>query len=446
MTDIYRLIDVIVAFFTLLVVFFKVNDIAFSPRNFLIALLLRFPIGLPKILLTNLFGFEYLSYLDTPLYGLLLSFVFLRPLPKTLRIFYGLFPMTLWDLFHRCSSYFILSLFGESSQLLENVFISIINLIVVSVSVFIFLRWLGYDFGRLRTQLLDLEDKRLLYILNWLMLLYFFILETLTYLEYEHQIMSLPYRKLIVVFYLILFMGFIKQLDSHLKTRLQEKLALQQEQQLLDMENYSQQIEGLYRDIRGFRHDYANLLTTLSLGIEAEDMEQVKAVYESVLKRSDKGFRSKKFDLGRLIHIENSALKSLLAAKFLEASDKGIETNLEVPEPIQPQGMDLVDFIVIVSILCDNAIEAALAAEHPNLRLAFLTVGSKQLFIVENTTREEVVDTTALYDFGVSSKGQGRGIGLYNAMKIIERYPHASLNTTSQDHHFYQVLEIAVDI
>lgn len=107
--------------------------------------------------------------------------------------------------------------------------------------------------------------------------------------------------------------------------------------------------------------------------------------------------------------------------------------------------MALVDFITIVSILCDNAREAALEAAQPQLTIAYLTAKDKQVFIVENSTKTPSVAIGDLYAFGVTSKGQGRGIGLYNAMSLIDRYPNVSLNTSSSNHTFCQVLEIGLD-
>lgn len=110
---------------------------------------------------------------------------------------------------------------------------------------------------------------------------------------------------------------------------------------------------------------------------------------------------------------------------------------------IKPQGMELVDFITIVSILCDNAIDAAIDAA-PKVTIAFLTVDDKQMFIIENTTKVENIDLSNVYSFGHSSKGDNRGVGLYNVMKILERYPHVSLNTTSASYLFCQSLEIGL--
>ena len=79
-----------------------------------------------------------------------------------------------------------------------------------------------------------------------------------------------------------------------------------------------------------------------------------------------------KYDLGRLVNVRDRALKSLLAGKFLKARDKKIVFNVEVPEEIQVEGMSLLDFLTIVSILCDNAIEASAEASQPHVSIAFL--------------------------------------------------------------------------
>ncbi|HFI0638089.1 TPA: sensor histidine kinase [Streptococcus suis] len=338
--------------------------------------------------------------------------------------------------------YFIFPLFGQTPGIIEDtptlVFVNLLS----TLSVLFFLGWLRYDFVKLRTDNLAAEDKRILYLTNWVMFAYYLLMQTLTYLEYDIGLPTMAYRQFILVTYLVIFMGIIKQLDFHLRQKLQDQLDFQQDLQLKSLEDYSKQVENLYREVKGFRHDYANLMTTLRLAIEDNDIEQIRDIYQTVLKDSSKEFRTSKYDIGRLVNIDNSALKSLLASKFLQANDNNVSVSLEVPEVIKPQGMELVDFITIVSILCDNAIDAAIDAATPKVTIAFLTVNDKQMFIIENNTKEESVDLSELYAFGHSSKGEGRGIGLYNVMKILERYPLISLNTTSKAHLFGQSLEI----
>lgn len=438
------IIEAIVSLGSLIVLFFSVNRLKYSIRSILLVILIRLPVAALFATLNQLFSNTFFAYFDIPLYGLLLAIVFLRPLPKTILIFYALLPFTLNNLFYRMVNYFVLPLFGQSPGIIEGtptfVFVNLLS----TLSVLLFLGWLRYDFVKLRTDNLAAEDKRILYMTNWVMFAYYLLMQTLTYLEYDIGLPTMAYRQFILVIYLVIFMGVIKQLDLHLREKIQEQFDFQQALQLKNLEDYSNQIEELYREVRGFRHDYSNLLTTLRLGIEENDMVQIKDVYQSVLKDSHKQLRTSKYDIGRMVNIDNSALKSLLASKFLQANDNNVSVSLEVPEVIKPQGMELVDFITIVSILCDNAIDAAIDAATPKVTIAFLTVNDKQMFIIENNTKEERVDLSELYAFGHSSKGEGRGIGLYNVMKILELYPHVSLNTTSASYLFCQSLEIGL--
>lgn len=444
MSVVEYIVEGLVSFVSIIILFFSINRLNYSVRSIALAILLRVPIAILFTTLNQLFPRQFLSYFDTPLYGFLLAMILLRPLPKTLLIFYGLLPFTLENLFYRMVSYFVLPLLGQSSGIIEDTptFI-LVNFLSLSAALF-FLKWLKYDFVKLRTDNLVTEDKRLLYLTNWVMVAYYILMQTLTYLEYDIGLPTIAHRQFILVTYLVIFMGIIKQLDFHLRKKLQEQLDFQQALQLKSLEDYSKQVEDLYREVKGFRHDYANLLATLRLAIEDNDIEQIKDIYQSVLKDSNKRLRASKYDIGRLVNIDNSALKSLLASKFLQANDNNVSVSLEVPDVIKPEGMELVDFITIVSILCDNAIDAAIDAANPKVTIAFLMVNNKQMFIIENTTKEETVDLSNVYSFGHSSKGNNRGVGLYNVMKILERYPHVSLSTTSQSYLFCQSLEIGL--
>ena len=138
-------------------------------------------------------------------------------------------------------------------------------------------------------------------------------------------------------------------------------------------------------------------------------------------------------------------LKSLLAGKFLKARDKKIIFNVEVPEEIQVEGMSLLDFLTIVSILCDNAIEASAEASQPHVSIAFLKNGAQETFIIENSIKEEGIDISEIFSFGASSKGEEELVSII-VMKIVESYPNASLNTTCQNQVFRQVLTVHSDV
>ena len=423
-----------------LFIFFKVDGIVLTLERVFKAFLFKLLLVVIFVTISYIVGNNYLSYFVEPLYGIGLSLLLLRGLPKKLLFFYGLFPMILVNLFYRGISYFVLPFLGQGHVYDDRSFIWLCIKIFICFISLAFLKWLDYDFTSLRKEIPDKDFQKSLTKINWIMGAYYLVMQSLSYFEYVQGIQSTTVRHFILVFYLLFFMGVIKKLDTYLKEKLQEKLNQEQTLRYRDMERYSRHIEELYKEVRSFRHDYTNLLTSLRLGIEEEDMEQIKEVYDSVLKDSSEKLQDNKYDLGRLVNIRDKALKSLLAGKFLKARDKKIVFNVEVPEEIQVEGMRLLDFLTIVSILCDNAIEASAEASQPHVSIAFFKNGAQETFIIENSIKEEGIDISEIFSFGASSKGEERGVGLYTVMKIVESHPNTSLNTTCQNQVFRQVL------
>ena len=423
-----------------LFIFFKVDGIVLTLERVFKAFLFKLLLVVIFVTISYIVGNNYLSYFVEPLYGIGLSLLLLRGLPKKLLFFYGLFPMILVNLFYRGISYFVLPFLGQGHVYDDRSFIWLCIKIFICFISLAFLKWLDYDFTSLRKEIPDKDFQKSLTKINWIMGAYYLVMQSLSYLEYRQGIQSTTVRHFILVFYLLFFMGVIKKLDTYLKEKLQGKLNREQVLRYRDMERYSRHIEELYKEVRSFRHDYTNLLTSLRLGIEEEDMEQIKEVYDSVLKDSSEKLQDNKYDLGRLVNIRDRALKSLLAGKFLKARDKKIVFNVEVPEEIQVEGMRLLDFLTIVSILCDNAIEATAEASQPHVSIAFFKNGAQETFIIENSIKEEGIDISEIFSFGASSKGEERGVGLYTVMKIVESHPNTSLNTTCKNQIFRQVL------
>ena len=425
-----------------IVIFFKVDGISLTFDRIFKAFLFKLLLAVVFVMISYIVGNDYLSYFIEPLFGIGLSFLLLRGIPKKLLFFYGLFPIILVNLFYRGVSYFVLPFLGQGIVDGDGNPVFLLMMIFVSSIVLVFLKWLDYDFTSMSKENLDIVFQKSLTKINWAMGAYYLVMQSLSFFEYEQSIQSKTVRHLILVFYLLFFMGVIKKLDTYLKEKLQEELNQEQTLRYRDMERYSRHIEELYKEVRSFRHDYTNLLTSLRLGIEEEDMEQIKEVYDSVLMDSSEKLQDNKYDLGRLVNIRDKALKSLLAGKFLKARDKNIVFNVEVPEEIQVEGMSLLDFLTIVSILCDNAIEASAEASQPHVSIAFLKNGAQETFIIENSIKEESIDISEIFSFGASSKGEERGVGLYTVMKIVESHPNTSLNTTCQNQVFRQVFTI----
>ena len=428
----------------LFVIYSRISGNSLSRYQYILAIIVYYVSGFIIVFFFYSSILSLVSYLFMPLFFLIFSLVISKNVSKYLSIFYGLFPVVLWNLLHRSITFFILPGLGFSNiqQISHNKTLLTISALTASILSFVIPIVLQYNFEILNKQQNPRENRKIIIFLNISMLIYYLLVQIFSYLEVMYRIDALLYRELVVVIYIIIFLISLNILDRNLRERIQQQLSEQRELQLRNMSDYSQHIEELYNELRSFRHDYINILRSLKLGIDTHDLPAIEQIYNQVLKDSGQALNQSKYDLGRLSNIHNDALKSVLSAKFLEAQSKGIEIGLEVPQEIKPQGMELLDFITIVSILADNAIEAAVETSHPVVSFAFLEHEDRQIFIVENTIKEFSIHSDTIFKKGFSTKGENRGLGLSNVQNIISHYPNVSLRTISHDHSFRQELEI----
>ncbi|WP_373809071.1 sensor histidine kinase [Streptococcus ferus] len=386
---------------------------------------------------------SHFIYIFQPLYFIVLSFSFSTKKDISLNIFYGLFPIIIFSLFRRAIRFFLVPLFFNNFQdIANNIFyIDLISFIGV-VSSYIFLNIFEYDFSHLENGTIRPIERRILLIVDISMISYYIISQSLILIEdYGHTPTS-QIQKAVVAFYLILFFILIAILDRHIKRELQMELLKQKEEQMKSLSQYSSHIEELYKEIRSFRHDYINILTSLRLGIENRDLPGIEKIYHQVLEKTEKQMQNNRYDFGHLMNLKNEALKSVLSAKILEAQNKGIAVGLEIPEIIETFSIEPLDLITIVSIMCDNAIEAAFESSSPEITLALFEQRNALVFIIQNTTKEERIEVNKIFNEGYSTKGQDRGLGLTTVKRILDNYPKANLQTKSHSYLVEQILII----
>lgn len=197
-----------------------------------------------------------------------------------------------------------------------------------------------YNFSHLKIKNLDRKTKFILITADILMLAYFILPPYINYSDKVSWDRMLDYKELLTAVYFLLFICFVNLLDRKLLQELQEKVVLQKDIQLQNLSNYSQQVEGLYQEIRGFRHDYANILSSLKIGIDQKDINLVSQVYDSVLKNSGEKLKGKRFDVAHLRNINDLALKNLLLSKLSEAQNLSIPVSLEISEQFSIKNME----------------------------------------------------------------------------------------------------------
>ncbi|MCY7191724.1 sensor histidine kinase [Streptococcus gallolyticus] len=360
---------------------------------------------------------------------------------RLLDIFYGFYPIIIESLFSKLFTHFIFPLFGISFDIVSNnyILLFIVELLIYPIY-YLLIRVLKVDFSCLQKSLKKQNFNPFLWLVDITMVVYFCILQLLMIFDVNFN-SFLSYRKLLVGIYLILFFMMLIYINGTCKEKLEQEVLEQKDRQLADLSNYNKQIEHLYKEIKNFRHDYVNILSSIKTGIDNRDIDAISDVYQKVLAKSGQRIQGNRYNITNLINVENEAIKSVLSAKVLEAQDKGININIEVGDSFVNPKIDLLDFVTILSILIDNAIEGVQPDSNHSITVA-LIAGEEDALIVENTTLEEKIDISQIYSYGFSTKGTDRGIGLSNVIHILDNYPNVTLQTQSSHHIFKQTLKM----
>lgn len=263
------------------------------------------------------------------------------------------------------------------------------------------------------------------------------ILYLLTY-----QFNNTSYKNAVNMFFVISLISLLVYLKNTTQNYFNFQLAQQKQQQLDHLTTYTTQIEDLYKSINGFRHDYANLIVSLETSIQAGDINQIRSIYEDGLKNSPNVLNHGNHTLGSLTKIDIPAIKSILSNKIILALEKGIHIEFEIEQKWSTCHVDVFDYIRMLGILLDNAIDASEACSMAFINIAFITDNIKQehRLIIENSTNQEFINIGHIFQDGVTSKGANRGIGLSNMQHILSNYEQAHIETEYSNYRFRQTL------
>lgn len=245
---------------------------------------------------------------------------------------------------------------------------------------------------------------------------------------------------IVTVIYSLIFVLLFAQLNIYSKRRVKDQLAEEMRRHEESLEDYSTRLELLYNNISQVKKDYLLSLKSMEASIRNRDLKTLKQEYANLMQKSGNHLTLSNYELSRLVNLEITSLKSLFSAKVLEAENLGIEVNLELPDVISSTQIEALDLVVISSVFLNNAIEATVEADEPTLNISFFKNKGHLTLVVDNTTKEETVSVSKIFGEGVSSKGEGRGLGLSKVADILNRYPKVNLETRSRDYHFTQVL------
>jgi len=239
----------------------------------------------------------------------------------------------------------------------------------------------------------------------------------------------------------IFFIYFIFTIFSLLRTIKLEVTSEKLEEEQL----YNKTLTILHDNIRGFKHDFNNIVQSIGGYISSNNMDGLKDYYSELLTDCQK---INNLAILNPELINNSAVYSLLTSKYYKAESLGIKMNFDIFLDLNTLNIKTYNLTRILGILLDNAIEASnLCSEKiVNINVKRDSKSNRDLFIIENTYANKSIDTDKIFEKGYTSKNDddnlSHGLGLWNARKIIKKSNNLNLFTSKNDKFFKQQLEI----
>ena len=173
------------------------------------------------------------------------------------------------------------------------------------------------------------------------------------------------------------------------------------------------EVENMYRQMRGWRHDYRNHIQVMKSYAAAGDMDAIR----NYLDELDTDLRT----VDTVIKTGNKMTDAILNSKISLARSKGIDVEADASIPVALTTSEL-DLCVIIGNLFDNAIEASLPLPEAQRKIrVYMDMKNTQLYIsFTNLTAGK--KQRKLGNLFRSTKGEGHGLGLLRIDDIVERY------------------------
>ena len=178
------------------------------------------------------------------------------------------------------------------------------------------------------------------------------------------------------------------------------------------IETHYREVDNMYRQIRGWRHDYRNHIQTMKAYAANGDMEAIKAYLDEL----DTDLNT----VDTVVKTGNAISDAVLNSKISLAKSKGIQVVADAHIPVKLKSSEI-DLCCILGNLFDNAIEASVRLPEEQRRIrVYMDMKSTQLYIsFTNFTAGKKLNKVG----GVfrSTKGEGHGFGLVRIDAIVER-------------------------
>ena len=205
---------------------------------------------------------------------------------------------------------------------------------------------------------------------------------------------------------------FSKQIDKRIAAYQRELI-----------ETHYQEVENMYKQMRGWRHDYRNHIQMMKVLAANGDMDGIKAYLDEL----DTDLNT----VDMVVKTGNAMADAILNSKISLAQSKKIPVQCDAHIPVKLKMSEL-DLCCTIGNLFDNAIEASQKLpEEQRLIRVYMDMKGTQLYIsfTNFTATKKLKKVGRGYQ---TSKGDGHGFGLVRIDNIIERL-EGYLSRNSED-------------
>ena len=192
--------------------------------------------------------------------------------------------------------------------------------------------------------------------------------------------------------------------------RLLDKRLAAYQRELIEI-HYAE-VENMYRQMRGWRHDYRSHIQTMKAHAVQGDWQAVSAYLDTL--------ETDLATVDTVVKTGNPMADAILNSKISLARSRHIPVQADASIPVALKISEL-DLCVILGNLFDNAIEASLTLpEEKRLIRVYIDMKGPQLYIsfTNFTAAKKQRKVGGLFH---TTKGDGHGFGLVRMDAIVER-------------------------
>ena len=179
------------------------------------------------------------------------------------------------------------------------------------------------------------------------------------------------------------------------------------------MDKHYAEVENMYRQVRGWRHDYRNHIQTLMQLMNEKQYDEVSAYL--------KNLGTDLNNVDTVMKTGNIMADAILNSKISLAKANNIDVNATASIPVELKITDI-DLCVIIGNLLDNAIEASVKLpESERIIRIYIEMKKNALYMsfTNLTATKKMEKQNGVYK---STKDGSHGFGLLRVDSIVKKY------------------------